>query len=70
MDRTTPSVTRETCPSLDAKGVLMCYEFDEMYRKTREAEEARRKKTADDSKPSAPAKPAAPEVKPREPVPA
>jgi len=65
-------VTRETCPSLDAKGVLMCYEFDEIYRKAREAEEARRKKTADDSKdkPSVPAKPAAPEVKPREPVPA
>jgi len=51
----------------------MCYEFDEMYWKARQAEEARRKKTADDSrkdKPSAPAKPAAPEVKPKEPVPA
>jgi hypothetical protein len=50
----------------------MCYEFDEMYRKARETEGVRRKKTADDSKdkPSAPAKPAAPEVKPREPVPA
>jgi hypothetical protein len=50
----------------------MCYEFDEMVRKTREAEEARRKKTADDLKvkPSGPAKPVAPEVKPREPVPA
>jgi hypothetical protein len=50
----------------------MCYEFDEIYRKAREAEEASRKKTADDGKhkPSVPAKPAAPEVKPREPVPA
>ncbi len=50
----------------------MCYEFDEMVRKAREAEEARRKKAADDLrvKPSAPAKPVAPEVKPREPVPA
>jgi hypothetical protein len=50
----------------------MCYEFDEMYRKAREVEEALRRKTAGDSKdkPSAPAKPAAPEVKPREPVPA
>jgi hypothetical protein len=50
----------------------MCYELDEMYWKARQADEARRKKAADDSKdkPSAPAKPAAPEVKPREPVPA
>jgi len=50
----------------------MCYEFDQMYWKAREAEEARRKKTADSGKdrPSAPVKPAAPEVKPREPVPA
>jgi len=50
----------------------MCYELDEMYWKARQAEETRRKKTADDSKdqPSAPVKPVAPEVKPREPVPA
>ena len=54
----------------------MCYEFDEMYRKARETEEARRKKLADDlrreDKPSAPARPAAPErsVKEKEPVPA
>ncbi len=50
----------------------MCYELDEMYWKARQADEARRKKAADDNKdkPSAPAKPAAPEVKPREPVPA
>ena len=50
----------------------MCYEFDEMHRKAREADEARWKKTADDSKnkPSVPEKPAAPEAKPREPVPA
>jgi hypothetical protein len=53
----------------------MCYEFDEIYRKAREAEEARRKKLADDLRqpntPS-PAKPAAPQkpVKEREPVPA
>ena len=50
----------------------MCYEFDEMYWKARQAEEVRRK-TADESKkdkPSVPAKPAAPEVKPKEPVPA
>ena len=50
----------------------MCYEFDEMVRNARAAEEARRKKLADERKDrlSAPAKPAAPEVKPREPVPA
>jgi hypothetical protein len=49
----------------------MCFEFDEMYRKAREAEDARRKKLADfPEKSPAPAKPAAPEVKPREPVPA
>jgi hypothetical protein len=54
----------------------MCYEFDEMYRKAREIEEARRKKLADDLKrqdqPSPPARPAAPErsVKEKEPVPA
>ena len=54
----------------------MCYEFDEMYRKARETEEARRKMRADDlkkqDKPSAPARPAAPErgVKEKEPVPA
>lgn len=49
----------------------MCYEFDEMYRKAREAEEAQRKKQADSKEKSpAPAKPGAPEVKPREPVPA
>jgi len=54
----------------------MCYEFDEMYWKAREAEEARRKKLADDpnrqGKQSTPAKPAAPGkgVKEKEPVPA
>jgi hypothetical protein len=54
----------------------MCYEFDEMYWKAREADEARRKKLAEEltrpSKQSAPAKPAAPEkgVKEKEPVPA
>ena len=54
----------------------MCYEFDEMYRKAREIEDARRKKMADDMKrqdeSSAPARPAAPErsVKDKEPVPA
>ena len=52
----------------------MCYEFDEMFRKARETEEARRKMRADDlkkqDKSSAPARPADPEVKPREPVPA
>lgn len=53
----------------------MCYEFDEMYRKAREAEEARKKKLADDVRQpntSSPAKPAAPQkpVKEREPVPA
>jgi len=55
------------------KEFVMCYELDEMYWKARQADEARRKKAADDSKkdkPSAPAKPVAPEVKPREPVPA
>jgi hypothetical protein len=68
-------VTRES-PSLDTKESFMCYEFDEMYRKTREAEEARRKKLADELKKqdtsSAPAKPAAPHrgVKEKEPVPA
>jgi hypothetical protein len=55
--------------SLDAKGVLMCYEFDELYRKARE-EEAQRKKAQDGKEKSpVPARPA-PEVKPREPVPA
>jgi hypothetical protein len=50
----------------------MCYEFDEMVRKARAAEEARRRKVADDRKDrlSAPAKPVAPEEKTREPVPA
>ncbi len=54
----------------------MCYEFDEMFRRARETEEARKKKLADDmkreDKSSAPARPAAPErgVKEREPVPA
>jgi len=52
----------------------MCYEFDEMYRKAREADEARRKKLADDlgNKSSAPAKPASPDksVREKEPVPA
>jgi len=54
----------------------MCYEFDEMYRNAREAEEARGKKLAaglnKQDKSSAPAKPAAPErgVKQKEPVPA
>ena len=54
----------------------MCYEFDEMYRRARETEEARRRKLADDlakqDKSSAPAKPAAPQkgVKEKEPVPA
>ena len=52
----------------------MCYEFDEMYRKAREADEARRKKLADDSrnKSAAPAKPVAPDkgVREKEPVPA
>jgi hypothetical protein len=69
--RKTPSVTRESGSSLDAKGVFMCYEFDEMYRKMRE-EDALKKKQAQDGKDKspAPAKPAAPEVKPREPVPA
>jgi hypothetical protein len=61
-------------PSLDTKGVLMCYEFDEMYRKAREADEASRKKLADDlrNKSSAPGKPASPDknVREKEPVPA
>ncbi len=76
MNRQLQGVTRETRPSLDTKGVLMCYEFDEMYRRARETEEARRKKLADDlkrqEKSSAPAKPAAPDrsVKEKEPVPA
>jgi hypothetical protein len=50
----------------------MCYEFDEMVRNARAAEEARRRKLADDRKDrlSAPAKPVAPEEKTREPVPA
>ncbi len=55
----------------------MCYEFDEFYRRAREAEEAARKrKLADESKKpsetSAPAKPAAPGkgVERKEPVPA
>jgi hypothetical protein len=54
----------------------MCYEFDEIYRKARETEEARREKLADDLKredeSSAPARPAAPGkgVKEKEPVPA
>jgi len=51
----------------------MCYEFDEMYRKAREADEAR-KKSADAlrNKSSAPAKPASPDksVREKEPVPA
>jgi hypothetical protein len=76
MSRQLQHVTREARPSLDTKGVFfMCYEFDEMYRKAREIEEARRKKLADDTKrqdkSSAPARPA-PErsVKEKEPVPA
>ena len=54
----------------------MCYEFDEMFRRARETEEARRKKLADDMKrqdqSSAPSRPAAPDrsVKEKEPVPA
>lgn len=52
----------------------MCYEFDEMFRKAREIEEARRKKPADDRKDKsfAPARQAAPErgLKEKEPVPA
>jgi hypothetical protein len=53
------------------KECLMCYEFDELYRKARE-EEVRRKKQAEERRDAspAPAKPVAPEVKPREPVPA
>jgi hypothetical protein len=65
----TPNVARET--SLDAKGVFMCYEFDELYRKARE-EEIRKKKLAEERRdPSpTPAKPVAPEARPKEPVPA
>ena len=49
----------------------MCYEFDEMVRKARAAEETRRKKLDDrKDKLSAPAKPVAPQEKTREPVPA
>jgi len=54
----------------------MCYEFDEFYRRAREAEEAHKRKLADDLKKqdrsSAPAKPAAPGkgVERKEPVPA
>jgi hypothetical protein len=77
MDRTKNSRRDkgECRSSLDAKGVFMCYEFDEMYWKAREAEEARRKKLADDlnrQERSVPAKPAAPGkgVKEKEPVPA
>jgi hypothetical protein len=51
------------------KEFLMCYEFDELYRKAREEEERRKKLAQDKDKTPAPAKPA-PEVKPREPVPA
>jgi len=63
-------VTRELHSPLDAKEFLMCYEFDELYRKTRE-EEIRKAKQLEErrDKPSVPAK-SAPEVKPREPVPA
>jgi hypothetical protein len=70
MVRITPSVARELHSPLDAKGVLMCYEFDELYRKARE-EEIRKAKQLEErrDKSPAPAKPA-PEVKPREPVPA
>jgi hypothetical protein len=52
------------------KEFFMCYEFDELYRKTRE-EEIRKAKQLEErrDKSPAPAKPA-PEVKPREPVPA
>ena len=76
MNRQLQRVTRETRPSLDTKGVLMCYEFDEMYKRARETEEARRKKLADDMKrqdqSSAPSRPAAPDrsAKEKEPVPA
>lgn len=52
----------------------MCYEFDEFYRRAREAEEARKRKLADESKreSSPPAKPAGPGkgVERKEPVPA
>jgi hypothetical protein len=54
----------------------MCYEFDEFYRRAREAEETRKRKLADESRKqdesSAPAKPAAPGkgVERKEPVPA
>jgi hypothetical protein len=70
MARITPSVTRELHHHLMRKEFFMCYEFDELYRKTRE-EEIRRAKQLEErrDKSPAPAKPA-PEVKPREPVPA
>jgi hypothetical protein len=51
------------------KEFIMCYEFDELYRKAREDEERRKKAQESRDKSPAPAKPA-PEVKPREPVPA
>jgi len=53
-----------------AKGALMCWEFDELYRKARE-EEARRRKQLEErrDKSPAPANPT-PETKPAEPVPA
>src|SRR5215510_13594 len=68
--RKTPSVTRGVVHHLMREESLMCYEFDELYRKMRE-EDALRKKQAQDGKDKspAPAKPA-PAVKPREPVPA
>ena len=54
----------------------MCYEFDEFYRRAREAEEARKRKLAEETRKQgespAPAKPAAPGkgVERKEPVPA
>jgi hypothetical protein len=51
------------------KEFLMCYEFDELYRKVREEEQRRKQAQESKDKSRAPAKPA-PEVKPREPVPA
>jgi len=49
----------------------MCYEFDEMYRKAREAEEAQKEEGGGfQGEVSRPRQAAAPEVKPREPVPA
>jgi hypothetical protein len=69
MNRTNSRRDKGACPSLDAKGVLMCYEFDELYRKAREEELQRKKAQDSKDKSPAPAKPA-PEVKPREPVPA